>query len=187
MDLESEKAKMLAGKPYIAADSQLSQDRLRARALTRQFNTTTELESDKRQEILRTLFGQVGPHIDIEPDFRCDYGYNIYVGDYFYANFNCVILDCAEVRIGHHVLFAPNVQLYTAYHPLDPATRASGLEMASPVTIGDNVWIGGGSIINPGVTIGSNTTIGAGSVVTRNIPDNVVAVGNPCRVIRSLV
>ena len=185
MKQKSEKEKMIAGEPYLASDPELVRDRLRARALTREYNTSTELEG-KRQVILAALFGQINQHIDIEPNFRCDYGYNIHVGDYFYCNFDCIILDCAEVRIGHHVLFAPNVQLYTAYHPIDPTERASGLEMAAPITIGDNVWIGGGTIINPGVAIGSNTTIGAGSVVTRDIPANVVAAGNPCRVIRSL-
>ncbi|WP_319580743.1 sugar O-acetyltransferase [uncultured Methanospirillum sp.] len=124
--------------------------------------------------------------IIIETPFYCDYGVNITFGKNFYANFNCVILDCARVQIGENTLLGPGVQIYTATHPVNPSTRRSHVECAYPVTIGDNVWIGGGSIILPGVTIRNNSVIGAGSVVTKDIPDDVVAVGNPCRVMRSI-
>jgi maltose O-acetyltransferase len=135
-------------------------------------------------KILSALFGQIGPRAEIVPPFYCDYGCHIFAEDNVYMNFGCVILDVCEVRIGRNVLFAPYVQVYAAHHPTDPAIRRGGHELGSPVTVGDDVWIGGGVILCPGVTIGSNTTIGAGSVVTRDIPANVVAAGNPCRVIR---
>ncbi|HEY1055070.1 MAG TPA: sugar O-acetyltransferase [Emticicia sp.] len=128
----------------------------------------------------------MGEAIDIQTPFYCDYGSNIFAGENLFINFNCTILDCARVIFGTNVFLAPNVQIYTAYHPIIASERIKGPELASPVTIGDNVWLGGGVIICPGVNIGSNTTIGAGSVVTKNIPANVVAAGNPCRVIREL-
>ena len=177
---------MLSGELYLAADSELSKMRNRARQITRAYNNTTESERDVRRTLLNRLLGQMPPKIEIEPPFRCDYGTNIYLGQNFYANFGVVMLDCAEIRIGDDVLLAPGVQIYTAHHPLDAATRLTGLELASPITIGNNVWIGGGALVLPGVTIGDNTTIGAGSVVTKDIPAGVVAVGNPCRVIRQL-
>ena len=177
---------MLAGELYSAYDAELVALRNRARQITRAYNQTVETERDVRRTLLNRLLGQMPPKIEIEPPFRCDYGTNIFLGDNFYANFGVVMLDCAEIRIGDNALLAPNVQLYAAHHPLDTATRLSGLELASPITIGNNVWIGGGAIVLPGVTIGDNVTIGAGSVVTRDIPSNVVAVGNPCRVIREL-
>ncbi|CAJ37634.1 sugar O-acetyltransferase [Methanocella arvoryzae] len=182
----NEKQKMLAGDLYLASDPDLVADRLRARKLLHEYNSTMPDLTAKRSQILQDLFGSIGPEYEIEPPFYCDYGYNIFAGRKFYVNFGCVILDCNRVTIGDNVLMAPYVQVYTAYHPTDPALRMSGRELAAPVTIGDNVWIGGGVIILPGVTIGSNTTIGAGSVVTKNIPDNVVAAGNPCRIIKSL-
>ena len=183
---QTERQKMLAGELYNASDPELSGMRARARQMTRAYNSTTESERDVRRTLLNRLLGQMPPKIEIEPPFRCDYGTNIYLGQNFYANFGVVMLDCAEIRIGENVLLAPNVQLYTAKHPLDPEVRLTGLESAAPITIGDNVWIGGGAIVLPGVTIGDNVTIGAGSVVTKDIPSNVVAVGNPCRVIREL-
>lgn len=184
--MKSERDKMLAGELYRAADEELTNGRLRARRLTRAFNGTHEDESTRRVEILCELLGAAGPRLEIEPPFRCDYGDNIYLGDNFYANFNCVILDCARVEIGCNVLLAPNVQIYTATHPFGAAERASGREFALPISIGDKVWIGGGAIICPGVSIGDNTIIGAGSVVTKSVPANVVAAGNPCRVLREL-
>lgn len=183
---KSEKEKMLAGELYMANDPVLTQDRLRARALTRQFNASREDEGELRAQLISELFGSIGTDVSIEPTFRCDYGYNISVGDRFYANFDCVFLDVNTITIGNDVLLAPRVQLYTAGHPIDPEVRKTGLEYAKPIVIEDGVWIGGGVIVNPGVTIGKGSIIGAGSVVTKDIPAGVIAVGNPCRVIRSI-
>lgn len=182
----TEKEKMLAGELYLAYDPELVAERLRARRLTRRYNETTEEEPERRREILRELFGAIGARAEIEPPLRCDYGSNIRVEDGFYANFDCIFLDCAAITIGRDVKFGPRVQVLAAYHPTDPVARASGRELAAPVTIGDGVWVGAGAIIGPGVTIGAGTTIGAGSVVTRDIPARVVAAGVPCRVIRTL-
>lgn len=177
---------MLASELYRGSDPELTAERNRARNLANQFNATTPQEQERRSQILRELFGTVGSSIEIEPPFYCDYGYNIHVGDGFYMNFGCVILDCCPVYIGKNVLCAPYVQIYTATHPTDPETRLMGLEYALPVRIGNNVWIGGNAIVCPGVTIGDHTTIAAGSVVVKDIPERVVAAGNPCRVIRHL-
>lgn len=186
MQHRSERQKMLAGEPYVAADPELVAARKRARRLTRLFNQSTEEELAEREALLRELFGSAGARLEIEPPFRCDYGTHIHVGDGFYMNFGGVILDCAEVRIGKNVLCGPGVHIYAATHPLEAAERVKGPELARPVAIGDNVWLGGGTIICPGVTIGDNTTIGAGSVVARDVPANVFAAGNPCRVVREL-
>lgn len=182
----TEKEKMLAGELYLASNEELLAQRLKARRLARLYNATIETEDAQRREILSQLFGVIGDSISIEPPFQCDYGSNIFVGNNFYANFGCILLDCARIEIGDNVLLAPNVQLYTAHHPTDPKLRLTGKELASPITIGHNVWLGGGVIVCPNVRIGDNTTIGAGSVVTKDIPANVIAVGNPCRVIRHL-
>jgi maltose O-acetyltransferase len=182
----SEKQKMLAGELYIAADPELVADRKRARRLMRLFNRTTEEEIPEREGLLRELLGRAGARIEIEPPFYCDYGSNIYAGNHLYLNFDCVILDCARVRFGANVACGPGVHIYAATHPLDAGQRIKGPELARPVTIGDNVWIGGGAIVCPGVTIGDNSSIGAGSVVTRDIPPNVLAAGNPCRVVRAV-
>lgn len=182
----TEREKMLAGELYLASDPELVAGRRNARRLTRLYNGTTEDEDEERFRLLRELLGAMGEGTYIEPPFRCDYGYNIFAGERLYINFGCVILDCAEVRIGKDVKMGPAVQIYTAHHPIEAMTRIAGPELASPITIGDRVWIGGGAILCPGVTVGENTTIGAGSVVTRNIPANVIAVGNPCRVVRAL-
>ena len=182
----TEKQKMLAGELYWAADPALVAERKQARTLTRSYNNTTEDELEQRSQILSELFGSVGINIEIEPPFYCDYGSNIYAGTGLYMNFGCVILDCNTVHIGNDVLCAPYVQIYTAYHTTDPKPRLADLECAAPVTIGNNVWLGGNAIVCPGVTIGDNTTIGAGSVVVKDIPANVIAVGNPCRVLRQL-
>lgn len=183
---KTEKQKMLAGELYLASDPELAAASQRARRLLRMYNTTTEEEQDLRSQILNDLFGQVGPKFEIVPPFHCDYGSNIYAGNGLYMNYGCVILDCNTVNIGENVKCGPYVQIYTAYHPTEPEIRLSGRELAAPIKIGNNVWIGGGSIICPRVTIGDNTTIGAGSVVVKDIPENVVAVGNPCRIIRHL-
>ncbi len=182
----TEKELMLAGQLYDASDAELVKLRLRARQVTRAYNSTNEDQRDVRRTLLNRLLGQMPPKIEIEPPFRCDYGWNIYLGQNFYANFGAVMLDVCEIRIGENVLFAPNVQLYTAHHPLSPAERLTGRELGSPISIGDNVWIGGGAIVLPGVSIGDNAVIGAGSVVTKDVPANVIAVGNPCRVLRPL-
>ena len=182
----TERQKMLAGELYLASDPELVALRARARQITRAYNSTIETERDVRRALLNRLLGQMSPVIEIEPPFRCDYGTNIFLGANFYANFGVIMLDCAEIRIGDNVLLAPNVQLYAASHPLDPNVRLTLRETAAPITIGNNVWLGGGAIVLPGVTIGDNTTIGAGSVVTRDIPANVLAAGNPCRVLRSV-
>ena len=186
MDMSVEKALMLAGEPYLAYDPGLVEERRNARRLTRLYNATTEDEGERRREILVELLGQVAERFEIEPPFRCDYGSLIRLGDNFYANFGCVILDCNLVTIGRDVKFGPGVHIYAATHPVDPVTRASGRELALPVTIGDGVWVGGGTIILPGVTIGEGSTIAAGSVVAKSIPSRVVAAGVPCRVIRDV-
>ncbi len=183
---KTEKQKMLAGELYLATDPELVAERKLAFSLLRQYNATTENEQNMREQILQQLFGKVSNKVEIIPPFYCDYGKNIYAGDGLFMNYGCVILDCNPVRIGENVLCAPYVQIYTASHPTDPTIRLTGKELASPIEIGNNVWIGGNAIICPGVTIGDNTTIGAGSVVVKNIPANVVAAGNPCRVIRNL-
>jgi len=186
MSDKTEKQKMLAGEIYNYNDPELIAARQRARRLTRAYNQTTEENPEQRVHILRELFGTVGPRVEIEPPFRCDYGTNIHAGDNLYMNFGCVVLDCNEVHFGHDVLLGPNVQIYTPSHPLDAELRSTGAEFSRAIRIGNRVWIGGGAILCPGVTIGDNTTIGAGSVVTRDIPANVVAAGNPCRIIRHL-
>lgn len=182
----TEKEKMLSEMIYDPRDAELREDAARSRKLTRLFNTTTEEQKEYRITLLKELFGSTGEHIHIEPPFRCDYGSNIFIGENFYANFDCIILDVAKVTIGNNCLFGPRVCVYTPCHPIDPDERNTGKEYGKSVTIGDNVWIGGSAVINPGVTIGNNVVIGSGSVVTHDIPDNVVAAGNPCRIIRQI-
>ena len=143
-------------------------------------------KKDEMKAMIKDIVGKCGKDIFIEPPFHCDYGKNIEVGENFYANFNCVILDVGKVKIGNNVMFAPNVSIYTAGHPIHPESRNSGYEYGIGITIGDNVWVGGSVVINPGVHIGNNVVIGSGSVVTKDIPDNVIAVGNPCRIIREI-
>lgn len=186
INMKSEKEKMLNSELYDAGDVELTKDRMNARKLSRLYSQTIETEVDIRMELLEELLGTTGNRINIEPSFKCDYGYNIHVGEDFYANYDCVILDVCEVQIGHNCLLAPGVHIYTAAHPLDPNERSSGLEFGKPVTIGNNVWVGGRSIINPGVTIGNNVVVASGSVVTKNIPDNVVVGGNPARIIKKI-
>lgn len=181
-----EKEKMLAGKPYIAFGEELLAERQAAKELIFEFNALPPSKIEQRSKIIQRLFGKTGKNFIIEPPFRCDYGYNISVGENFYANYNCTILDCAKVTIGDNVFIAPNVSLFTAEHPVHSDVRNTQLEYAIPIIIGNNVWLGGGAIVNPGVTIGDNTVIGSGSVVTKDIPANVIAVGNPCRVRRKI-
>ena len=182
----TEEAMMLAGELYLASDPALVAARKRARRLTRLYNATTEDEADCRREILVELLGSVGPRVEIEAPFHCDYGSYLRIGDNFYANFGLIVLDCNRVTIGANVKCGPRVQIIAATHPIDPTLRKSGRELTQPITIGDDVWLGAGVIVCPGVTIGQGTTIGAGSVVVRDIPANVVAAGVPCRVIRIL-
>lgn len=181
---KTEKQKMLGGELYSAFDSELCAERQRASRLVRLYNNTTEDEWEQRFQILPELFGKALSRVIILPPFRCDYGTNIYPGDGLFLNYDCVILDCNPVSFGDNVMCGPSVHIYTASHPIDPTVRLTRLGLGAPVTIGSNVWIGGGVIICPGVAIGDNTTIGAGSVVTKDIPANVVAAGNPCRVIK---
>lgn len=184
--MKTEKEKMIAGEMYNPADPELLNGRKNARRMVRIYNQTTEEESDKRFKLLTELLGSTGENIYMEPNIRFDYGYNTYVGENFYANFDCTILDVSEVRIGDNCLLGPSVQIYTATHPLHPTERNSGLEHAKPITIGNNVWIGGSAVINPGVRIGNNVVIASGSVVTKDIPDNVVAGGNPVKIIKQI-
>jgi maltose O-acetyltransferase len=182
----TEKEKMLAGKLYRAQDAELATAFAKAKKLTRQFNQASEDQLSYRDELLKELFEKTGPKIYIEPPFRCDYGCHTSIGDNFYANYDCIIIDVCKVTIGSNVFFGPRVGIYTAAHPIDPGVRNASLEFGKPVTIGNDVWIGASVIVNPGVTIGNNVVIGSGAVVTKNIPDNVVAVGNPCRVLRPI-
>ena len=184
--MNSEREKMLSNELYNAADPELVELRLKARKLFSAYNQTAYEDTLKKKQFLKDLLGAIKGNIDIQAPFYCDYGLNIFVGNNVFMNFNCVILDCAKVVLGNNVFLAPNVQLYTAYHPIEALERIKGPELAAPITIGDNVWIGGGAIVCPGVSIGENSTIGAGSVVTKDIPANVVAAGNPCKVIKSL-
>jgi maltose O-acetyltransferase len=182
----NQKELMLAGKLYNPHRDGLSEERHRARALQYEFNMCNPLEDHKRVAILRELFGKSGEGFWLEQPFHCDYGSNIEVGDNFYANFNCTILDVAKVTIGKNVMFAPNVSLYTASHPVHPDNRNSGYEFGIEITIGDNVWLGGNVVVMPGIHIGNNVVVGAGSVVTKDLPDNVIAAGNPSKIIREI-
>ena len=184
--MKTEKEKMLAGELYDALDKQLSDERLRTRILIKELNDTREDQAEERNSILKELIPDAGAGLWLQPPFYCDYGTNIKMGEKVFFNFNCVVLDVAQVTIGSRTLFGPNVQVYTATHPLNYKERASGLEYAKPIAIGEDVWIGGSVVICPGVTIGDRSVIGAGSVVTKNIPADVFAAGNPCKVIRHL-
>ncbi|MBU5316284.1 sugar O-acetyltransferase [Clostridium bornimense] len=184
--MKSEKELMLSGQLYKALDDELFKDSRKARRLTRLFNNSNEDDLEYRTDLLKQLFKTVGENIYIEPSFHCDYGSNISVGNNFYANYDCIILDVCDVSIGNNVFLAPRVSIFTAGHPIDAEVRDELLEFGKPVTIGNSVWIGGNTVINPGVSIGNNVVIGSGSVVTKDIPDNVIAVGNPCRVLREI-
>ncbi len=184
---KNEKKKMLSGKLYTADDPQLAADYKKCRMLVRLYNAQSEEAGrDYKLYLLEQLLGKCGEKCYMEPPIHFDYGCNTYVGENFYANFDCVILDVNKVTIGDNVMFGPCVKVFAAGHPIDPEVRAEDLEYGYPVVIGSNVWVGGGAIINPGVSIGDNTVIGSGSVVTKDIPANVVAAGNPCRIIREI-
>lgn len=182
----SEKQRMLNGERYDPDDPELVADRARARDLTGQYNRTTPEECDRRRALLEDLLGSLGDECHVEPPFRCDYGSNIHVGEDFYANVDCVVLDVCRVEIGRNCHIGPGVHIYTATHPVDAAERATRAEYGVPVTIGDNVWIGGRAVLNPGVTVGDNAVVASGAVVTADVPDNVVVGGNPARVIEEL-
>jgi maltose O-acetyltransferase len=183
--MTTEKAKMLAGQLYDALDAQLVAERNAVRDLLLQFNQTREVETDERRRLLSAILGY-DSDAWIQPPFFCDYGTNIKLGSGVYMNYNCVVLDVMQVTIGDRTMFGPAVQVLTPMHPMDAAERRNGLEFAKPISIGADVWVGGGAIICPGVTIGDEAVIGAGSVVTRDLPPRVFAAGNPCRVIREL-
>lgn len=184
--MKTEKEKMLAGEMYNAADPELVADRSKQRKLIRQYNESLDDEFEKRVSLLKQILGSTGENLYMEPTIRFDYGYNTHVGENFFANFDCTILDVCKVKIGDNCMFGPSVHIYTATHPLHPVERNSGKEFAKPVTIGNNVWIGGHATINPGVTIGNNAVIASGAVVTKDVPDNVVVGGNPAKVIKEI-
>ena len=182
----TEKQRSDAGLPYFPGDEELRALRARCKQLCYAFNTTEHQQREERINLLRQLLGSTNGRFLIEPSFWCDYGYNIHIGEGSFVNFDCVFLDLAPIRIGRNTLIGPKVQLLTPHHPLDPDLRATGREAGKPITIGDNCWLGGGVIVCPGVRIGNGAIIGAGSVVTRDIPADSVAVGNPARVTRTL-
>lgn len=182
----TEKEKMISGALYYAEGSQLTAERQRARALCTRLNQLQAEDRDGQRRLLEELFGAIGENCTVNPNFWCDYGYNVTAGNRFYVNYNCVILDCAPVTFGDNVFIAPNCGFYTAGHPIDAPTRNAGLEYARPIRVGSDVWIGGNVVVLPGVTIGDGAVIGAGSVVTRDVPPHVLAAGNPCRVIRPI-
>ena len=182
----NQKQLMLKGKPYRANDHILFKERTMARKLIKKYNDTSPAEIKKRTKLLYKILGKRGKNCTIHPPFYCDYGYNIEVGENFFANYNCILLDVNKIKKKKNVMLAPGVILSTAGHPIHPDTRNLGLEYGIPIIIGDNVWIGANVIINPGVTIGNNTVIGSGSVVTHDVPDNVVYAGNPAKHIKDI-
>ncbi|MGY5845784.1 sugar O-acetyltransferase [Salegentibacter sp. HM20] len=182
----TEKQKMLGGELYNATDKVLANDRRIARLKFQKINSLGEEHSAERKKIFKELFGQSGKNLWIEPPFFCDYGYNIKLGKNVFMNFNCCILDVCEVKIGNNVFMGPNVQIYTATHPLDAKTRNSLLESGKPISIGNSVWIGGNAVICPGVKIGDGAVIAAGAVVVKDVPSNVLVGGNPARIIKEI-
>ncbi len=182
----TEKEKMLAGELYSPEDSELHSMHLSAQKIFLKYNKTKCTQEKKRDKLIKKLFGKTGEKIRVEVPFFCDYGSNIEVGENFFANYGCIILDVNKVKIGKNCMIAPNVGLYSATHPVRAEERYNGVELGLPITIGDNCWIGAGAIICPGVTIGNNVVVGAGSVVTKSFGDNVILAGNPAKVIRNL-
>ena len=182
----TQKERMLAGYPYLSSDLLLSEERMKARKLTYKYNNSKPFAIRKRKKILYQILGKRGEKCIIHPPFYCDYGYNIEVGNNFFANYNCIMLDINKIIIGNNVMLAPSVIITTAGHPIHPVIRNSHLEYGKPIKIGNNVWIGANAIINPNVTIGNNVVIGSGSVVLHDIPDNVVCVGNPARIVKKI-
>ena len=182
----SQRERMLADELYIADDPQLAADNQRALTLTSQFNASDPADAQKRLALLRELLGSVGEGTEIRPPLYCDYGYQTHIGAWTFINFGCVLLDVATITIGDDVQVGPNVQFLTPTHPVEAEPRRAKWEAARPISVADNVWLGGGVIVCPGVSIGENTVVGAGAVVVRDLPANVIAVGNPAKVIRSL-
>jgi maltose O-acetyltransferase len=180
------KQRMLRGEPYLADDPELAADAARAQSLLERFNASRHDEQELRTYLLRELLGEVGQGVVIRPPFRCDYGSSISIGAGTFVNYDCIMLDVAAIRIGAACQIATRVQLLTPTHPIEPEPRRRGWEAARPITIGDNVWLGGGAIVCPGVTIGDDTVVGAGAVVTRDLPPRVLAVGTPARVLREI-
>lgn len=182
----NQKERMLSGLPYKAWMDGLSEERLENKKKIFKYNNLEPEYEKAKDALIKEILGKTGNIINVEAPFHCDYGYNIEVGENFFANYNLTILDVGKVKIGDNAQIAPNVSIYTAGHPIHADSRNSGYEYGIPITIGDNVWIGGNTCIMPGVTIGNNVVIGAGSVVTKDLPDNVIAVGNPCRILRKI-
>ena len=182
----TEKEKMISGNMYDPSDNQLTKERHKARLRFQKLNNLNDNSKEERNKLLYDLIPHTGENFCVEPPFQCDYGYNIKVGDNVFMNFNCCILDVCEVIIGNNCMFAPHVQIYTATHPLEFKARNSGKELGKPITIGNNVWIGGGAIICPGVTLGNNVVVGAGSVVTKSFPDDVFIAGNPAKILKTI-
>lgn len=186
MNLDQQRARILAGAVYNDLTDELVQARERAVIATDRYNASFGQPAEVREALLRDLLRHAGTGAFFEPTFRCEFGYNISVGDGFYANFDCVMLDGGGITIGNNVLFGPRVSVYTTNHALDPIDRALGACIAKPVTIGDNVWVGGGVTINPGVTIGEGSVIGSGSIITKDVPPNTIAAGVPARILREI-
>jgi maltose O-acetyltransferase len=180
------KERMLRGELYLASDPELAAELARCQSLLELYNATSHADPGERERILEALLGDVGADVTIRPPFHCDYGWNISIGAGTFVNYACVMLDVMPIRIGANCQVASGVQLLTATHPLEPEPRRDGWEYGEPITIGDNVWLGGGVIVCPGVSIGEDAVVGAGAIVTRDLPAGVVAVGNPARVTRSL-
>ena len=184
--MKTEKEKMLAGEPFKFGDAELMEDKKNARILAEKYNHSSEDDLNYRKNLLKQLFGRCGENITIKPPFHCDYGYQIFVGENFVANFDCVFLDAAPIEIGNNCLIGPKTCIYTISHPLDRQERQEGIGLIKKVTIGNDVWIGGSVTILPGISLGNNVIVGAGSVVTKSFPDNVVIAGNPAKIIKKL-
>jgi maltose O-acetyltransferase len=184
--MPTETERMVAGEPYDPSDPALVADRERARDLTRRYNATSEAESGHRERLLRELFDAVGEDPAVKPPVRCDYGYNVAVGDDFFANYGCVFLDATSISFGDRCMLGPGVHVYAVTHPIDPDERATGRERGRPVTVRDDVWIGGRAVLNPGVTVGDGAVVASGAVVTEDVPARTVVGGNPARVIREI-
>lgn len=184
--MKSEYEKMTAGEPYCPLDPELCARRAKARIFTSAYDRTTDADLAEREDLLRGILGSCGKAPYVEPTFRCDYGCNVHVGDDFYANFDCVMLDTCPITIGDRAMLGPGVHIYTACHPLDSAERSSGVEYGKPVTIGSDVWLGGRAVVNPGVTIGNRVVVASGAVVASDVPDDCVAAGVPARIVKKL-